>query len=1081
MYADKVQRPLSETSDRYNVSENIVTIQKTQLLDGMPQIGDAHRQRETSYPFLAYHSNSNTTIAPLSVATQTGLNNPNSDTGSLKQRHSDTFSTIGTSAPQLVSQESQQLLSIHRQGASQPCLVRCDNNRGLSKTSLPINRKDLPGIGSDTANVKLEGLSFGSLGTTGTYRSNKLSISDEDEKRYAIEEGEISCHSRETSEEEELNSLPKDILTPSTVAGSPTDMQYLAKTAFFKYADLDSKGCNSGGGDIHSGGPLKFDSASQCTAHEVPRYLGEYKLDHLEANPNAVHQASMMRRSNKIQFSSATSNDKIGPNEIALIENRSPCIPQLVQTDYSIDEKSARFGDNSGQHISESKPGLYKNVSDNSSMTSRNHNSSSCQPMDLRRDCCDQNLFVFHLPSEWREEDLRQAFSQFGTILSTKVVKRPDGSSKGYGFVCFKDRECAVYALEKMNGFVVGGKRLKVSLKKTPEECLKLQVQKLMKMSQQNCVFDRDRDCSLFVFHLPPEWEDADLRDAFLTFGSVVAAKVSRKEDGTSRGYGFVTCSDPKSAALAIMNLNGMQVANKRLKVQPKQLGAHSHPKPDCTVFIFHLPNDWTDNELRQIFSHSGRVVTATVQRDSRGRSRGFGFVTFDKAHSARDAVADLNGFSIGVKRLKVSLKKSVSNNNDQGDGFSRSVLGEDDLEASDFYGKCENSVDLAQLHKSESANANFESDEDITTGTTTNNTLRTATAICTCCTETGQLTNHTLPSDGHHSSRLIDGAWGGKPAKVTDIAEGTAEGVQSLNSSHMDILGTGSQYIGVTSSAGNHHFMAANTSGSAPAVLPLDYRMVYPAQKLVGNTPDNNGSSQPRITFHRQNIVSDQPSAAVAAAQPSAFSGNNVPSGQALVFDQSTAALRLLQQSLINQSTAALFTGTSSPTAARHLPAVLAAAMTQATHPNALAALSDVSAPNNTQPPTMVRYQQQRHQQHGTPATTWAHIPYATTHPSLAAIAASIPVRSNSGGGSGGAYTKMGATQNMLHQRNSQQHSSAFGMSPHANGEKYTMAQHQPAIHERVNSSNRDRPLRTHLAPAAEQQNPVPSSYEES
>lgn len=291
------------------------------------------------------------------------------------------------------------------------------------------------------------------------------------------------------------------------------------------------------------------------------------------------------------------------------------------------------------------------------------------QVVDLRRQLCDQNLFIFHLPSDWREAELKEAFSPFGNILSAKVVKRPDGSSKGYGFVCFEHQHDALTAASQMNGFSVGGKRLKVSLKKTPEECLNLQVKKLLEMAEQNEVFDRDRDCSLFVFHLPPHWDDKDLRDKFVPFGPVVAAKVSRKEDGTSRGYGFVTCSDPRSAAMAILNLNGLEVCNKRLKVQPKQMGSGTHPRPDCTIFVFHLPNDWTDAVLRQFFSSCGSVVSATVQRDPKGRSRGFGFVTFDRTQSARDAVTEMDGVSVGIKRLKVSLKRTTDGSQRSGGG----------------------------------------------------------------------------------------------------------------------------------------------------------------------------------------------------------------------------------------------------------------------------------------------------------------------------------------------------------------------------------------------------------------------------
>lgn len=40
------------------------------------------------------------------------------------------------------------------------------------------------------------------------------------------------------------------------------------------------------------------------------------------------------------------------------------------------------------------------------------------------------------------------------------------------------------------------------------------------------------------------------------------------------------------------------------------------------------------------------------------GRSRGFGFVSYDNSQSAHAAVHGMNGFSVLGKRLKVQLKK---------------------------------------------------------------------------------------------------------------------------------------------------------------------------------------------------------------------------------------------------------------------------------------------------------------------------------------------------------------------------------------------------------------------------------------
>lgn len=313
-----------------------------------------------------------------------------------------------------------------------------------------------------------------------------------------------------------------------------------------------------------------------------------------------------------------------------------------------------------------SRPHVFLNALQQSTTASHGYNNNSVDVTpaspggtDLRRQLCDQNVFVFHLPSEWTEDDLRREFEPCGEILSAKVVQRPDGTSKGYGFVCFYENAAACRAVEAMNGRSVGGKRLKVSLKKTPEECLNLQLQRLMELSQGNQPYDKFRDCTLFVFHLPASWDENTIRKHFQSFGNIVCAKVAKKDNSLSRGYGFVTFEAPYEAALAIASMNGVEVGqNKRLKVQLKQQSSSPHPIPGCTIFIFHLPNDWRDTHLRQHFSHCGKILGATIQRDASGASKGYGFVSFDRPQSALNAVIGMNGFCVGRKRLKVSLKK---------------------------------------------------------------------------------------------------------------------------------------------------------------------------------------------------------------------------------------------------------------------------------------------------------------------------------------------------------------------------------------------------------------------------------------
>jgi hypothetical protein len=81
---------------------------------------------------------------------------------------------------------------------------------------------------------------------------------------------------------------------------------------------------------------------------------------------------------------------------------------------------------------------------------------------------------------------------------------------------------------------------------------------------------------------------------------------------------------------------------------------------PDgCNLFVFHIPNDMTNNDLYSLFSEYGEVISARIMVDkTTGRSRGFGFVSFNERISAEDAIKGMNGCHIGHKRLKVQHKK---------------------------------------------------------------------------------------------------------------------------------------------------------------------------------------------------------------------------------------------------------------------------------------------------------------------------------------------------------------------------------------------------------------------------------------
>ena len=79
------------------------------------------------------------------------------------------------------------------------------------------------------------------------------------------------------------------------------------------------------------------------------------------------------------------------------------------------------------------------------------------------------NLYVGNLPFETTEEDLRQLFGQYGTVVNVQLIKHRDtGRSRGFGFVEMSDG--AEAAIQATNGMDYGGRQMTVNEARPREE-----------------------------------------------------------------------------------------------------------------------------------------------------------------------------------------------------------------------------------------------------------------------------------------------------------------------------------------------------------------------------------------------------------------------------------------------------------------------------------------------------------------------------------------------------------------------------------------------------------------------------------
>jgi len=273
------------------------------------------------------------------------------------------------------------------------------------------------------------------------------------------------------------------------------------------------------------------------------------------------------------------------------------------------------------------------------------------------------NLIINYLPQYVSEARLREMFGKFGEVEHVKLMlDKMTGTSMGYGFVKYVKPESAAEAISAMNGFQMDQKKLRVSYSHPRTEA------------------------NVYVGNLKPSVTKEQLEKLFQRYGSIIECKILMDHDsGVSKGCGFVKFENVNDAKDAIAGCSGadlpeysqrpltVKFARKHEKPHhphyppPHQAPQRFHPNPRPSqpveytgycLFIYNLPQNTTNEDLRTAFGRYGTITSANVKLDYNGSCRGFGFVNFEKKEDAEKAIEGMNNMIYKNRTLKVSFKE---------------------------------------------------------------------------------------------------------------------------------------------------------------------------------------------------------------------------------------------------------------------------------------------------------------------------------------------------------------------------------------------------------------------------------------
>ncbi|KAK6047229.1 hypothetical protein COOONC_15268 [Cooperia oncophora] len=181
---------------------------------------------------------------------------------------------------------------------------------------------------------------------------------------------------------------------------------------------------------------------------------------------------------------------------------------------------------------------------------------------------------------------------------------------------------------------------------------------------------------NVFIKNFGESLDKEALQRLFEPFGKITSCTVMTDAEGKSKGFGFVAYEQPEQAEKAVQEMNDYQIEGTDHKLvvcraqKKSERDAELKRKHDLqkgvNLYVKNLDDTVNDEALRKYFESHGKITSCKVMTDESGRSKGFGFVCFEKPDEATNALTEMNSKMVCSKPLYVAMAQRKEDRREQ-------------------------------------------------------------------------------------------------------------------------------------------------------------------------------------------------------------------------------------------------------------------------------------------------------------------------------------------------------------------------------------------------------------------------------